>query len=278
MRDGSRDPEPLTLGVVGAGRLGSAVLRAAAEQSVPVLLTATATDGWTVRERPDVLIDASAPAALDEVAAYCRTTGTPLVSCVSHTAPAALDTLAALAAQVPVLYAVNLAFGHYLQGRFIELARTLPRAAGAATAVGDRHPPRKAARPSATALRLADRWSAHGAPRPEVAFVRGGSEVSDHEITWTWPDGESVTVRHSVTSLAAPAGAALAGARWIRHRPPGRYSVDELYDERHAAAGDVPGPPTGRCATDAPRPAAGDLPGRWPADSPDSVGTTGART
>jgi 4-hydroxy-tetrahydrodipicolinate reductase len=223
------DSGNLTVGIVGAGRLGSAIALAAAREQVPVVLTATG-GGWVVRGRPDVLIDASAPAALDRVADYCRTESVPLVECVSYAEPEHLARLDELARTVRILHATNLALGNHLQRRLIDAVGEYHQALEAEVGVRERHPVRKAPRPSATAWGLAARSSAAAARKPpEPAFSRTGGEVSDHEITWSWPDGESLTVRHSVGSLARSAGCALAAARWVRALPPGASSIDEVH-------------------------------------------------
>ncbi len=231
------EPAPRTaprLGIVGAGRLGGALAEAARRAGAPVVLTATATAGWQVRERPEVLLDASSPAALDRIAAYCAESAVPLLTCTSFRDPEHLKVLRRLAGTVAVLRATNLSVGHHLQARLVEHARTLPGARAAAVSVAERHPSRKAPQPSATALALARRWSEQvedGAV--EVRFDRGGPEVSDHEVTWEWPGGESVTIRHGVTSLAGPADAAVAAAARLRHAAPGLYPPDWIHDRDH---------------------------------------------
>ncbi len=220
---------PLTVGVVGAGRLGGAVLRACREAGVAVTLRATARGGWTVESVPDVLIDASAPAALPEVASFCVRHRVPLLECVSHPGGRA-GLLRETAEVVPVVEAVNLSFGSYVQRLLTASVAGLAHPCAPDVDVLDRHPVRKAPRVSATAERLARTWAdAGGRPPARLGLRRGGLEVSDHDITWVWNGGEALTIRHQVTSLAAAAAAAVGIARLLPGRPPGLLSVDDMF-------------------------------------------------
>ncbi|MFG2316354.1 hypothetical protein [Streptomyces tendae] len=221
---------PLTVGIVGAGRLGGALLQACTEARVPVSLRARASTGWTVESVPDVLIDAGAPGGFPEVAAYCVRRGVPLLECVSHLRERHAGLLDEVADAVPVLEAANLSFGSYLQRRLAGLVAAVHHVTDPHVDVLDRHPARKAARVSATAERLATAWTdAGGHPEAELGLRRGGPEVSEHSITWTWGADEALTVHHQVTSLRAVARTALALARRLPRHPPGLIAVDDLF-------------------------------------------------
>lgn len=216
----------LRVGIVGAGRLGSALAEAARRRGAQVVLTATASGGWHIDDRPDVLIDASRPDALDRIAEYCATSSVPLLACTSYRDPEHVKVLQQLSETVAVVRATNLSVGHHLQASLVDHARTVQAAHAAEVHVSERHPVRKAAQPSATAISLASHW----ADGVDVGFERGGPEVSDHEITWQWR-GEHVTIRHSVTSLDGPADAALAAAERLRAAAPGLYSSDWIHQQ-----------------------------------------------
>ncbi|MEE4496145.1 hypothetical protein [Streptomyces sp. BE230] len=221
---------PLTVGIVGAGRLGGALLQACADAGLPVSLRARGSTGWTVESVPGVLIDASAPGGFPEVAAYCLRHTVPLLECVSHLREEHSGLLAEVAAAVPVLEAVNLSFGSYLQRRLAGLVATAHHPTVPEVDVLDRHPARKAARVSTTAERLATAWTqAGGRPEAELGLRRGGPEVSEHSITWTWGAEEALTVHHQVTSLRSVARTALVLAQHLPRYPPGLVTVDEAF-------------------------------------------------
>jgi 4-hydroxy-tetrahydrodipicolinate reductase len=222
------------IGVIGAaGRLGSVVCVLAAERGFPLTLFGRR-QGWEVRAVPRVLIDVSHPSALPDVLAYCQREGTALVEGVSGLGSEERGALRRLARRVPVVEAANFAFGAFLHRALVDclagLVAGLPEADD--FAILDRHPATKKDRPSATARDLAGLWAARtGRPPPEVASVRAGLPVADHEATLTLA-GELVSVRHSVTDRRAAARGALAAASWVCRQPPGLYSMRDVYGRR----------------------------------------------
>ncbi|MEE1782270.1 dihydrodipicolinate reductase C-terminal domain-containing protein [Streptomyces sp. SP17BM10] len=224
-------PRP-TIGIVGLGRLGSALRSLCEAEGTRVTLTASRRGGWSAEDVPDVLVDASAPDAHTDVLDYCATRRVPLVACVSNLTDAQGKALAELAGTVPVVRATNLAFGHYLQARIAELTAAL--ATGrfeATTTVRERHPLGKAHRPSATALALARTWeNAGGRAVADISDERAGLPVSEHELTHTW-DGEALHVRHHVADWTVPARGALAAAAWARTAPPGLVTMRTVFDD-----------------------------------------------
>ncbi|MBB5936455.1 dihydrodipicolinate reductase C-terminal domain-containing protein [Streptomyces zagrosensis] len=221
-----------TIGIVGLGRLGSALETACQANGTRVVLTASRRGGWAVEAVPDVLVDASAPEAHTEVLDYCATQRVPLIACVSNLTDTQGKALDELAEVVPVVRATNLSFAHYLQVRITEFTAALTTGRfGATTTVRERHPLGKAHRPSATALALADTWAgASGRAVADIADERAGLPVSEHEMTHTW-DGEALHVRHHVGSWTVPARGALAAAHWARAAPPGLATMRTVYDD-----------------------------------------------
>jgi 4-hydroxy-tetrahydrodipicolinate reductase len=222
-----------SVGVVGLGRLGRAVVDACAGAGLPVALTACRRSGWRVDAVPDVIVDASGPEALTEVRDYCAANRVALVECVSNLDARQWELLACLARHVPVVRATNLAVGHYLQTALVRRAAELVARGPFAPAAGvrERHPVTKAHRPSATAVKLADCWNAVADVEvTEICAQRSGLPVSDHEVSLTW-GAETLTVGHSVGSFAAAADGAVAAARWVTGRPPGVLTVHAMYDE-----------------------------------------------
>ncbi|MFH9657772.1 dihydrodipicolinate reductase C-terminal domain-containing protein [Streptomyces sp. NPDC017248] len=221
-----------TIGIVGLGRLGSAVRALCRADGTRVSLTASRRTGWSAEAVPDVLVDASAPEAHPDVLDYCAGHRVPLVACVSNLSNTQWEALKELAGTVPVVRATNLSFGHYLQARIAEF--TAAYATGrfdAVTTVRERHPLGKAHRPSATALALAGIWAgASGREVADIADERSGLPVSEHELTHTW-DGETLHVRHHVGSWSVPARGALAAADWARAAAPGLVTMRTVYDD-----------------------------------------------
>ncbi|MFH8476217.1 dihydrodipicolinate reductase C-terminal domain-containing protein [Streptomyces sp. NPDC018000] len=241
-------PEPV-IGVVGAGRLGRAVRTlATAEARVVRLYDPRDTGSWHAVPAPDVILDCSAPALTGPVADLCRDLALPLVECVSGHSGEQLERLSALGGRTTVVLAHNLSLGNYLQTRALrcvaDVLVTMERAGLKGVvpeaAILERHPVTKAHRPSATAQTLAREWSQYtGSPAADVASLRSGPAVSDHEVRLVWA-GQALTVAHAVHSLDAAAAGAIGVADWAAGRSHGTYTVHEVFDHMMAAMASRP--------------------------------------
>lgn len=240
-------PEP-AIGVFGTGRLGRAIQRtASAEGHCVHVYDPRRPDQWDAVPGPDVLVDCSAPAALALAVDLGASLAVPLVECVSALEDDHLRLLGELATKAPVVLAPNLSLGNYLQTRALgyvaDVVSTMERAGinGAVpeAAVLERHPATKAHRPSTTASRLAREWLRHtGRPTADVASLRCGPAVSDHEIRLSWPE-QTLTVTHEVHSLDAAAAGAIGAAAWSVGRAAGTYTIHEVFDDLLATMADA---------------------------------------
>ncbi|MEN3610096.1 dihydrodipicolinate reductase C-terminal domain-containing protein [Plantactinospora sp. ZYX-F-223] len=224
--------DPLRLGVVGAtGRLGSRIVAECGRRDVPVGFAATR-DHWPDGADVTVVVDASRGHVLPRSAQLCRRAGAALVVCASDLTADAGAIMANLAREVPVVRAVNLSVGHWLQAHLVgiagRVARRLPERPRAS--VLERHTPAKADRPSASASALAARWTASaGVPVDDVASYRAGHRVSEHRIDLTF-EHEALALHHDVRGLGAAVYGAMVAARWAHDAPAGLVEIGELFD------------------------------------------------
>ncbi|MFJ5142273.1 dihydrodipicolinate reductase C-terminal domain-containing protein [Streptomyces sp. NPDC088707] len=229
------------IGVFGTGRLARAVHRLATEEGLTAhLLDPRRPEQWDTVPPPGVLVDCSAPEAVAHAADLSARLDVPLVECVSGLDEHHLRVLEERAAGTVVVLAPNLSLGNYLQTRALRLVAdvvtTMDRAGitGAVpeAAVLERHPAAKRHRPSTTASRLARQWLRHtGRPAADVASLRCGPAVSDHEVRLTWPE-QTLTLTHRVDSLDAAAAGAIGAAQWAAgHARGGTYTIHQVFDD-----------------------------------------------
>lgn len=225
---------PLTIGLLGAGRLGSAIHAAAASSDDVRVSWTVGREGLGAAELGpvDVAIDVSTAAAVADHLAWARTTGTPLVIGTTGWDPALLD---GVGGGARVLVAPNFSLGVALVRR---LAHVLGGYAASSPvevdlAITDTHHRHKVDAPSGTALTLREAL-ADGAGRPEqdvqTTSLRIGSVVGDHEVVAS-SELETITLRHTAHSRDLFATGALSAARWLVTRQPGVYSLDDLAED-----------------------------------------------
>ncbi|MGD8199140.1 4-hydroxy-tetrahydrodipicolinate reductase [Ornithinimicrobium sp. W1679] len=238
---------PLSVGLLGTGRLGAAVRAAAAPRDDVEIVWAVGRDAELESLPPvDVAIDVSHAAAVPEHLGWARRTGTPIAVGTTGWDPALLPD----DVDLPVLLAPNFSLGVALAE---QLARVLGRYAAHAPspvdlAVTDTHHRHKVDAPSGTAIVLRDallsgvresRGAGAGSPDTgtgthshtvQTTSLRVGEVVGRHEVVAA-SALETITLTHEAHDRAVFATGALTAARWLVGRPTGRWSMADLAAE-----------------------------------------------
>ena len=258
---------PIPVVVRGAtGRMGQAILRVLAERDDLTLAAALVRAGsahagqpvhpladgghrYVERLAPDddarVLIDFSVAGAFDDGLALALERKLAFISGTTGLDEHQRATLERAATSIPVLWSANFSLGVAV------LARLVREAAGALPEwdceIIEAHHVAKRDAPSGTALALgravADargqdfdavavpaRTGETAAHKPgEIGFaaVRAGDIVGEHTVLLATA-GERIELAHRATDRAIFARGAVAAARWIAGRAPGRYALDEV--------------------------------------------------
>ena len=218
------------------GRMGQAISDAAAE------------DGGVeiVADGGDVLVDFSAPAALQASLARATMARTPLLIGTTGLDGRADAEIAEAAREVAVLRAANTSLGVALMSDLVErAARVL--GAGWDIEILEMHHRMKADAPSGTALALGEAAARGrgidlasnaergrdgiGMVRPDGAIgfaaLRGGTVAGDHDVIFAGPE-ERLILSHRAESRAIFARGAIAAARFLKGKPAGLYSMRDV--------------------------------------------------
>jgi len=236
------------IGIYGsAGRMGRAIAEAIGEEGAALAGGADARDDpRPLAAAADVLLDFSAPAALDAHLAAARGAGTPILVGTTGLSIAHHDALDAAAREIAVLQTGNTSLG-------VTLLALLVREAAARLGsdwdieIVESHHRHKVDAPSGTALMLGEAAAAgRGTPLSEVrvdsraglvgarsegtigfASLRGGSVVGDHEVVFAG-EGERITLSHLAQDRGMFARGAVKAALWLAGRGPGRYRMGDV--------------------------------------------------
>ena len=234
MRDPSQ-PIRITL-FAPKGRMGQAIAAAVAEDP------AFAIDP----DHGDVLVDFSAPSALQSSLDRAISAGVPILVGTTGLDDLAERRIAAAAEQVAVLQAANTSLGIALLADLVERAAQVLGPAWDVEIL-DVHHARKADAPSGTALALGEaaargRAAELNAERGRdgtglkreagaigYASLRGGTVPGDHDVAFLGPQ-ERLILSHRAESRAIFARGALAAARFLSGRPAGLYSMRDVIE------------------------------------------------
>ncbi len=192
----------------------------------------------------DALIDFSLPEATDSVLQMCLDAKTPLVSSTTGLNVEQEAKLNAAAERIPILRSPNMSMAVNLAMRLSEMAARALREQDADVEVLERHHRFKEDSPSGTALKFGQIISdvmgqskhVHGRegrvgrrPHGEIGYhaIRVGDNPGEHTIVFAML-GEMIEVTVRATSRDCYALGALAAAKFLAGKEPGRYSMEDV--------------------------------------------------
>lgn len=180
----------------------------------------------------DVIVDFSAPAALEVVAQAAATHRVPLVSGTTGLDTRHRQALARAGEVVPVFYSPNMSVGVFALERLLSVAAQMLGKDYDIEVVESHHRHKKDA-PSGTAKRLSETLregvaSVPGrSPHIPVHSIRGGDVVGDHTVHFMG-DGDRIEITHRATARRTFAVGALRAALWLVEQQPGLYGMGDL--------------------------------------------------
>ena len=216
------------------GRMAKAIA-AAADDDPGVLID---------QEHGDVLVDFSAPAALEASLDRAISAAIPILIGTTGLDDLADQRITAAARRIAVLKAANTSLGVALLGELVERAAKV-LGPDWDIEVAEIHHRMKADAPSGTALFLGEaaargRGTALAAERGRdgtglkrqagaigFASLRGGSVAGDHDVMFLGTD-ERIILSHRAENRMIFARGALAAARFLVGRPAGLYSMRDV--------------------------------------------------
>lgn len=227
--------QPIRISLIAPdGRMGKAIASAVAEDPA-----------FTIdQDRADVLVDFSAPDALQSSLDRAVSAGIPVLIGTTGLDNGDDKKIAGAAKEIAVLRAANTSLGVALVSELVERAA---KALGPDwdIEIAETHHRNKADSPSGTALMLGEAAArGRGAKlkaergrdgtglkreRGAIGFasLRGGTVAGDHDVIFLGPD-ERLILSHRAESRMIFARGALAAARFLVGKPAGLYSMRDV--------------------------------------------------
>jgi 4-hydroxy-tetrahydrodipicolinate reductase len=174
-------------------------------------------------ENADVAIDFSSPKALDEHLSRAISSKKPLVIGTTGHATDAYSAMQAASQKIPILFSPNFSLG---MAACLEAVALLAQKLGGTIDIVEAHHAQKKDKPSGTALLLAQMAGNQVA----IHSIRAGDIIGDHTVIFTCA-GERIELKHQVISRDTFAQGALKAAKFLKTRPPGLYSLKDIYEK-----------------------------------------------
>ena len=210
--------QPIRISLIAPdGRMGKAIAAAVAEDSHFAI----------DQDHGDVLVDFSAPAALETSLERAMSAGVPILIGTTGLNEAADKAIVAASREVAILRAANTSVGVAVLADLVERAA---KALGPEwdIQISETHHRHKVDAPSGTALMLgAAAERARGSGVAGYASVRGGTVAGDHDVLFLGPD-ERLILSHRAESRMIFARGALAAAAFLAGKPAGLYSMRDV--------------------------------------------------
>ena len=199
-----------------------------------------------VKEKVDVVIDFSSPAALNNILDYCKTNKIPAVLCATGYTEEQIEKIKSTSKDVALFRSGNMSLGVNLLIDLVKkAAATL---SGFDVEIIEKHHNQKVDAPSGTALMLANaakevldnakfvcgREGIVGKRQANeigIHAVRGGTIVGEHDVIFAG-NNETITLSHQATDRSVFANGAIAAAKYLSTKKVGLYDMSDVINQK----------------------------------------------
>ena len=193
----------------------------------------------------DVVIDFSNAAAVDRLLDWCGEKQMPVVLCTTGLSEEQLSKVEETAKKTALLKSANMSLGVNRLMKLLQDAAKVLAPEGFDMEIVERHHNQKVDAPSGTAIALADSlkealeedyayvYDRSGQRKKRdsheigISAVRGGTIVGEHEVIFAGED-EVIEFKHTAYSKALFAKGAVAAAKFLAGKGPGRYDMSDV--------------------------------------------------
>ncbi len=201
----------------------------------------------SVLESADVIIDFSHPSNFQNILNFAKTRKIPIVVSTTGLSDEQRQELLNAKDEIPVFFSANMSLGiNLLISLSKQAAKILDKTFD--IEIIEKHHNQKLDAPSGTALAIADAIKETLSHETEYVYdrhsvrkkrdkneiglhaVRGGTIVGEHDVLFAGPN-ETITISHSAQSREVFAQGAIRAAEFLKGKPAGFYSMDDLFRE-----------------------------------------------
>ncbi len=198
-----------------------------------------------IKEKPDVIIDFSVPAATFKILEYAVTNQVPIVIATTGFSAEEEKNIAEYSKQIPIFKSANMSYDIMIMKKLVQWLAPLLKDTD--IEITETHHNRKIDSPSGTAQMLADSINAslgnslhceynrhdkrEKRDKNEIGMnsIRGGNIVGEHVVQF-FGEFETLELKHTSFSRNVFAEGALKAASFLVDQPNGLYCMEDMWD------------------------------------------------
>ena len=176
----------------------------------------------------DIIIDFSSPDSTLNLLSHCHSQRIPVVIGTTGFDNSQLEIIKEFSQEQPILFAPNTSSGIAIMKKILSFAGNIfPKESK--VKISETHHAEKKDSPSGTAIDLKDViFESFSKAEIDIQSYRKGDNIGEHTISFDFGD-EVIEITHKALDRSLFATGALLGAKWLISKPPGFYTMLDIY-------------------------------------------------
>ena len=176
----------------------------------------------------DLIIDFSRPQNSIQISRFARKENIPMLIGTTGFSEDELDEINEISKEIPLLIAPNTSMGIALFKKILDHSKEVLNVASSIE-IYEQHHKEKKDSPSGTAINLKDQLK-DIVPNKDIHIVssRKGDSPGMHTIKLSFDD-ETLEISHKASDRSIFAKGAIIAGKWLKDKPPGLYTMQDIY-------------------------------------------------
>lgn len=176
----------------------------------------------------DLIIDFSRPQNSIQISRFARKENIPILIGTTGFSEDELDEINEISTEIPLLIAPNTSMGIALFKKILDYSKEVLNAASSIE-IYEQHHKEKKDSPSGTAINLKDQLKDILSDKDiHIESSREGDSLGLHIIKLSFED-ETLEISHKATDRSIFAKGAIIAGKWLKDKPPGLYTMQDIY-------------------------------------------------
>ena len=176
----------------------------------------------------DLIIDFSRPQNSIQISRFARKENIPMLIGTTGFSEDELDEINEISKEIPLLIAPNTSMGIALFKKILDHSKEVLNVASSIE-IYEQHHKEKKDSPSGTAINLKDQLKDILSDKDiHIESSREGDSPGLHTIKLSFED-ETLEISHKATDRSIFAKGAIIAGKWLKDKPPGLYTMQDIY-------------------------------------------------